>query len=181
MRIGTRVTIHRSIREVFDFVSAPENLPLWTAGVSAATRTRPRSIGVGATFETTHAPGGRPRTNCWEIIEHEPPRAVAYRRLDGRAFAQCRYTLERVDGRTGLGLEVYSGAGLSPAPSPPLERAAQRRLEANLHRLRDLLESGYGEEGMTTDDDAADLDAFARNPRTLISFPRIVQVWAYRR
>ncbi len=28
---------------------------------------------------------------------------------------------------------------------------------------------------------AAELDAFAQNPRTLVSFPRIFQVWAYRR
>ena len=146
MRIGTRVTIHRSIREVFDFVSAPENLPLWTAGVAAATRTRPGPIGVGATFETTHAPGGRPRTNCWEIIEHEPPRAFAYRHLDWGAFIQCRYTLEGVDGCTGLGLEVDGGAGLSGAPAP-LPRRSARRLEADLGRLRDVLERGFREEG----------------------------------
>ena len=147
MRIASRVEIQRSIQEVFAFVAAPEHLPLWAAGVAGAARTAPGPLGLGATFALRQA--GQARPACWEIIEHEPPRALAYRRLEGRAFAQCRYTLERVDGRTGLGLEVYSGAGLSPAPSPRLERAAHRRLAANLHRLRDLLESGYEEDKMT--------------------------------
>ena len=140
MRIVSRVEIQRSIQEVFAFVAAPEHLALWAAGVAGAARTAPGPLGLGATFALRYA--GQAQPACWEIIEHEPPRAVAYRRLEGRSFAQCRYTLERVEARTGLGLEIYSGAGLSPAPSPRLERAAQRRLAANLHRLRDLLESG---------------------------------------
>ena len=61
MRLECRVEVLRSIPEVFAFISSPENLPLWISGVSGAKRTYSGPMGLGATFETTHAPGGRTR------------------------------------------------------------------------------------------------------------------------
>ncbi len=153
MRLQSQVRIHRPIREVFEFVSSPEHLPLWATGVSGAQRTYPGPMGVGAAFELRQ--NGTTHKECWEVIEHEPPRTFAYRRLDGMSFTQCRYTLRNVDGCTALGLEVYAGAGAYGEPSPLLERSAWRRLDPDLGRLRDLLENEIGEPG-TTDRDAAD-------------------------
>ena len=152
MHIETRVTIDRPVREVFGLISCPENLPLWASGVSGAERTRPGPVGVGATFEVLRAGGAH--KDCWEVIEHEPPRAFAYRRLDGMSFTQCRYTLQNIDGCTGLGLEVYAGAGTSPEPSHLLEQWAQRQLGTDLGMLREVLEGGIGEEGMRVGDAA---------------------------
>ena len=144
MRLQSRVEIHRPIREVFELILAPEHLPLWASGVSEAQRTYPGPMGLGATFELLQ--DGQAHKECWEVIEHEPPRTFACRRLDWDSFAQCRYTLLNVDGCTGLGLEVYSGVGTSPEPSPLLRQSAQRQLDIDLGRLRELLESGIGEE-----------------------------------
>ena len=167
MHIETRVTIDRPVREVFEFISCPENLPLWASGVSGAERTRPGTMGVGATFEVLRQ--GRAHKDCWEVIEHEPPRAFAYCRLDWGAFLQCRYTLRCIDGRTGLGLEVYAGAGTTPEPSHLLEQEAERRLDADLGRLRDLLERG-SREARTMDGDAGNSTRSYRAQRP--AFPR---------
>ena len=153
MRLESWVRIHRPIGEVFEFVSSPEHLPLWASGVSGAERTFPGPIGLGATFELLQ--DGRTDKDCWEVIEHEPPRTFAYRRLDWSAFSQARYTLHCLDGCTGLGLEVYSGVESSPEPSPLRQQSAQRQLESDLGRLRELLESGVSEEEMR-DGSAAD-------------------------
>ena len=155
MRFQGRVTIDRSVREVFAFVSRPEHLHLWASGVSGAERTRPGPMGVGATFEVLGE--GKAHKECWEVIEHEPPRAFAYRRLDWGAFLQFRYALRGVDGCTDLGLEVYSGMGTSPDPSSVLEQEAERQLEADLGRLRAVLESGVDKDGMR-EGDVADSD-----------------------
>ena len=153
MHIEMRVTIDRPVREVFELISCPENLPLWASGVAMAERTRPGPVGVGATFEVLRQ--GRAHKDCWEVIEHEPPRAFAYRTLGWGAFLQCRYTVHNIDGCTGLGLEVYAGAGTSPEPSHLLEQWAQRQMETDLGRLREVLEGGIGE-ARTTDGVAAD-------------------------
>ncbi len=146
MRLASRVRIHRPIGEVFEFVSSPEHLPLWASGVSGAERTHPGPVGLGATFELLA--DSRTDKDCWEVIEHEPPRTFAYRRLDWSAFSQARYTLQSVDGCTELGLEVYRGSGISWEPPPLLKQSAQRQLKSDLGRLRALLESGVSEEGM---------------------------------
>ena len=153
MRLESRVRIHRPIGEVFEFVSSPEHLPLWASGVAGAERSHPGPIGLGATFELLQ--DGRTDKDCWEVIEHEPPRTFAYRRLDWSAFSQARYTLHCLDGWTGLGLEVYRCVGTSREPPPLLKQSAQRQLESDLGRLHDLLESGVSEEEMR-EGDAAD-------------------------
>ena len=109
-------------------------------------------MGPGATFELLQDTGAH--NECWEVIEHEPPRTFAYRRLDWGSFIQCRYTLQRLDGCTGLGLEVHAGVGTSSEPSPLLGQSAQRQLDIDLGRLRELLESGFGKE--VRDGDAGD-------------------------
>ncbi len=150
MRLHSRVAIRRPIREVFELISAPEHLPLWASGVAGAQRTCPGPVGVGATFELLGE--GTTHKECWEVIKHEPPRTFAYRRLDASSFTQCRYTLHNVDGCTALGLEVYAGAAVFPETSHPQQQSAQRQLEADLGRLREVLESGVGEEGMRDGD-----------------------------
>ncbi len=147
MRLESRVMIHRPIQEVFEFVSEPEQLPLWASGVSRAERTYRGPMGLGATFELLHE--GHAHQSCWEVIEHEPPRAVGWRRLDGRFFTQARYTLRSIGRDTGLSLEVYGGVGTSTQPRSLLEREMQQLLAANLSRLRDVLEIGISEETVT--------------------------------
>ncbi len=151
MRFQGRVTIDRSVREVFEFVSLPEHLHLWASGVAGAERTCPGPVGVGATFELLGE--GKAHRECWEVIEHEPPRAFAYRGLDCGAFTQCRYTLQNIDGCTGLGLEMYSGMGTSSVSGRLLQQEAERQLAAQLGRLREVLENGLSQEGMTDGDD----------------------------
>ncbi len=146
MRLQSRVKIRRPIQEVFGVVSSPEHLPLWTSGVVGAKRTHPGQMGLGSTFELLHE--GKAHKECWEVIEHEPPRAFAYRRLDWCSFSQVRYTLRNVDGCTALTLEVYSGVGTSPEPSHLLRQEAERQLNADLGRLREMVESRLVEEGM---------------------------------
>ena len=149
MHIVMRVRIHRPIREVFEFVSAPEHLPLWVSGVSRAERTYPGPMGLGATFEVMH--DGKAHKECWEVIEYEPPRVVAYRRLDGRSFPQTRYTLERIDGTTSLELEVQGGLGMSLERSPLLQQESERQLEADLGRLREVLEGNSDQDRVGTE------------------------------
>ncbi len=152
MKQGSQVTIRRPIGEVFGFVSGPENLRRWRGGVAGATQACRGPMGLGAMVEVLR--DGTTDAECWEVIEYEPPRALAVRLLDGSDFLQCRYTLQNVEGCTRLTLEVYSGAGISPEPSPLLQQAAERRLEADLARLREVLENRVGEAGMR-DGDAA--------------------------
>ena len=147
MRLESRVMIRRPIQEVFEFVSEPKHLSLWASGVSRAEHTYPGLMGLGATFEVMH--DGTAHKDCWEVIEHEPPRAVGWRRLDEGSFAQARYTLRSIGGDTALNLEVYDGVGTSTKPRSLLERELQQLLAANLSRLRDVLEIGISEETVT--------------------------------
>jgi hypothetical protein len=90
-------------------------------------------MGLGTRLEATRAPGGRRPEDCWEVIEYEPPRAIALRLLGDGPPTQARLTLESASGATRLRLEVYletnTPSGASPQPG------------ADLEALRELLES----------------------------------------
>ncbi len=122
---------------------------MWMPGIESVGQPSGGTMGLGATLEAMHAPGRRAHKDCWEVIEHEPPRAVGWRRLDGRSFTQARYTLRSIGGDTALNLEVYGGVGTSTKPRSLLEREMQQLLAANLSRLRDVLEIGISEETVT--------------------------------
>ena len=141
MRVVSSVEIRRPIAEVFGFVSEPEHLPEWASGVASAGRISGSLMGLGARFKEVVSSGWH-RATVWEITEYEPPRAVAYRALDGAFPAAARYVLDQVGGATRLTVEAEVELRAFFAPSPALERSIGWQLETDLGTLRRLLEGG---------------------------------------
>ena len=141
MRLSHAVLIRRPIQEVFEFVSEPGNLRLWTGGVSRVDRISAGPVEVGTRFATLDGvTGWRPRTH-WEVVAWEPPGCVAYRALEGSDRTEVWYRLERCEGGTRLLVQAdVEAEGLFAPPAPLLEGVARRQLETDLACLRALLE-----------------------------------------
>jgi uncharacterized protein YndB with AHSA1/START domain len=142
MRVHASILIQRPIAAVFAYLSRPDRLPSWVAGVAAADGPTPDRQGVGATLVVERtAPVGLARLT-WEVTAYEPPRTLALRGLDDGAGVEVCWTLEGVpSGATRVWVEadVQAVGFFRPEPGR-LDELGARELQDNLEVLRRRLE-----------------------------------------
>lgn len=103
----------------------------------------PTRVGSRA-VETRRVPGG-PRRFTYEITEHDPPRHVAWRIIEGPVRPRGSIVVEPVgDGsasRTTIELD-FEGHGIGKLIAPLARAGARRQLEKDYARLKAQLEAG---------------------------------------
>ncbi len=143
MRVEHTVTLSCPIAEAFAFLALPSNLPAWVDGVLRARQISAGAPGLGATMETLEreAPHrvGRGR-RVWEVIEYEPPHALACRTIGESRSVEMRYTLEAVPSGTRLTVAAdMMVEGLFKPSASQSATATRRALAAALETLVALL------------------------------------------
>lgn len=142
IRVEKGVTIGRSPDEVFAFVSDQTNGPRWQRGLTEVRRTTDGPIGIGTrhTFERTLM--GRRMDGSNEYTRYEPDKLVAFA-WSGPMPGQASYVVEpagTAGTRLVARLEMQAQGPLRLA-EPLLAAGLGRDVEANLDRLKNLLES----------------------------------------
>ncbi len=99
-------------------------------------------MGVGATMRLVTRIAGRQRKLTMEVTEYEPNRKYSTKSTSGPFPVQGSYTFESVNGGTRLTFvgEAQLG-GFLKLIEPLVRRRQQKRYEAGLANLRDLLEA----------------------------------------
>jgi uncharacterized protein YndB with AHSA1/START domain len=128
---------------VFAWLTEPELMLRWVGGLRDFRPLDPEP-GPGARAQQVVELGGRRMDVRSEITRYEPGEAVEAR-LDGKGFeVETAYSLDATDGTTtcvratvhtrlhGLGGRLLGGV---------VERGAQRKLEGDLARLKELVEA----------------------------------------
>jgi hypothetical protein len=112
--------IYRPIKQVFEFVSTPENDFQWQYGTLAAARLPDGTDRLGSFFRTIGHLLGHRLQGVFEVTEYEPNSKYAFRSISGPMHLQTCYTfnIERL-----------------------MERKMKKQLKENLALLKDLLES----------------------------------------
>jgi len=104
----------------------------------------PTRVGTRA-VDTRRVPGGR-RKITYEITEHDPPRRVAFRGLDGPIRPEGVVTLEPLDdgrrSRVTLELDLVGHGLMGKLLAPLARRDARKRVPEDQARLKERLESG---------------------------------------
>ena len=103
----------------------------------------PTRVGSRAT-DTRRVPGG-PRDFTYEITEHDPPRKVSFRVIDGpvRPFGTITVSPVGDGSRSRVTLQIdFEGHGLGKLLAPLARRDARKRVPENQARLKERLESG---------------------------------------
>src|SRR5574341_479280 len=75
--------IYRPIREIFDFISTPENDFQWQYGTLASAWTSESAKRVGASFRSIGHFLGRRTESTYEITDYEPIRKYGFKSLSG--------------------------------------------------------------------------------------------------
>jgi hypothetical protein len=134
--------IYRPVKQVFDFVSAPENDFQWQYGTLAAARLPDGASRRGSFFRTIGHLMGQRMQSVFEVTEYEPNRKYAFRSISGPLHLQTCYNFDVSSGSTKISITTQANAtSLFKMNERLLERKMKKQLKENLILLKDLLEA----------------------------------------
>lgn len=142
INLNVSTMIYRPVKQVFDFVSAPENDFQWQYGTLAAARLPDGVDRIGSFFRTIGHLLGQRMQGVFEVTEYEPNRKYAFRSISGPLHLQTCYTFEIASGSTKISITTQAyAANLFEMNERLLERKMKKQLKENLTLLKDLLEA----------------------------------------
>jgi uncharacterized membrane protein len=138
------IDINRSPADVFAYLDQLDRHGEWQTSIEEVTTVSDGPTGVGTrATEKRKVPGGV-REMTYEITEHDPPRRVAFRGLDGPVRPLGTVVIEPLEGgsrsRVRLEFEVQ-GHGFGKLIAPLVRLDAKRHITADQRRLKERLES----------------------------------------
>lgn len=144
MRLFASCEIDRSADEVFAFVSDASNNPRWQKGQQSCEWISSPPIRLGSTYEQRARFLGRTVTNRFEVIEHEPGRAITIESTEGSFPIRVRRSVEPLGASRSRVMAEIDGepGGFFRLFGPILRRVAQRSVNADYARLKGLLDEG---------------------------------------
>jgi uncharacterized protein YndB with AHSA1/START domain len=136
-------TIDLPVREVFDFMSIPENNSQWQYGTLATARLSEGVSSLGTFFRSIGHAIGQRILSTFEVTEYEPNRKYAFKSLSGPFRLQTSYTFEMMDTScTKIDLSIQAEVvDFAQMDENVLEKQMRKQLEENLAMLKKLLEA----------------------------------------
>jgi len=141
ININLNATIYRPIRQVFDFVSTPENDFQWQYGTLASSRISGDVNAIGTFFRSVGHLMGERVQGTYEVTDFEPNRKYGFKSLSGPLHSQTCYTFEIANGSTQVNVSTQANVGKSSQMDERiLEKKMKKQLKENLKMLKELLE-----------------------------------------
>lgn len=142
INLSVSTKIYRPIKQVFDFVSKPENDFQWQYGTLASTRL-PTNLGtIGSFFQSIGHLMGRRIQGTYEVIEYEPHAKYGFKSRSGPLNSQTSYTFEIEDGGTKVNVSTQANLiNFFQMDERIVEKTMKKQIKENLTMLKDLLET----------------------------------------
>ena len=149
IRITSSTLIELPVKQVFDFVSAPENDFQWQEGTLATARLSKGSDAMRTFFRSIGHFMGRRNLSTFEITEFEPDNKYGFKSLSGPVHSRTSYTLEKDSGRTKLHISIQASApNFFHVTEKLLWKTMKKQLEENVARLKTILEENSSASGI---------------------------------
>lgn len=142
IQIKSTALIYRPIRQVFEFISTPENDFQWQYGTLASTRISEGVTKVGTFFRTVGHLMGHRVQSTYEVTEYELNRKYGFKSLSGPLNSFTSYTFRMAKNCTQIDLSLQANAAnLFEFTENIFEKKMKRQLKENLAMLKTILES----------------------------------------
>lgn len=141
-RFEQEIEIACAPAEVFAYLAELRHLPEWQGSVQEIEPEDDGPLREGARFTEVRRVAGRRIESTLEVETLAPDRELTLRVVSGPVRATIRHVLEPAG--EGTRLQVVgelAGGGLRGLAGPLLERAARREGQADLRRLKQVLEA----------------------------------------
>jgi uncharacterized membrane protein len=141
INLNTNTIIYRPVRQVFDFVSTPENDFQWQYGTLASSRLSGDANAIGTFFRSIGHLMGERVQGTYEVTEYEPNQRYGFKSLSGPLHSRTSYTFEIANGSTQVNISTQANVGKSSKIDERiLEKKMKKQLKENLKMLKELLE-----------------------------------------
>lgn len=143
IQINTNTIIYRPIKQVFDFVSTPENDFQWQYGTLDSNRVSKKSGTIGSFFRSIGHLMGRRNLSTFEVTEYEPGKRYGFKSLSGPLNSHTIYTFEMSKGSTKVSISTQMQVHtVDPLifNEVALEKKMRKQIKENLKLLKQLLE-----------------------------------------
>jgi uncharacterized membrane protein len=136
--------IYRPIRQVFNFMSTPENDFQWQYGVLASTRLSEGITNIGTLFRSISHLMGQRIESTFEVTEFEPNKKYGFKSLSGPLHSQTSYAFEIADDSTKITISTQANMiNFFQVGEGILEKKMKKQLKADLAMLKKLLEAKH--------------------------------------
>jgi len=133
--------INRPVRQVFDFVSTPENDFQWQYGTLATARISEGISDIGTSFRSIGHLMGHRVQSTFAVTEYKPDRKYGFKSLSGPWQSQTTYTFEMDKDSTRIDISTQvTMINFFQVNQGVLEKNLKKQLEENMTTLREILE-----------------------------------------
>jgi len=137
------VLIDRPVPDVFSFLSNPLNLPKWQSMIARIEQVTPGAVNVGSKYKVSAEMMGRKIDGQMEITTFEPPARFGFTNHAGPMQVTVTVMLKPVGTGAKISLNAQGNpGGLFKIAEGVLAGQVKSQMEANLARLKTLLEAG---------------------------------------
>ena len=141
LELGT--LIDRPIKDVFTFVSNPNNMSKWNSAVVSIQQVTTGAVGVGTKFKTVGEAMGRRLEGEMQVQTFEPDSKCGFQLQAGPMQMNLTMSFKTVGTGTKLNLNVQGNpAGVFKLAEGLMTGQVKSLMEGNLTKLKSVLESG---------------------------------------
>jgi uncharacterized protein YndB with AHSA1/START domain len=134
--------IYRPVKQVFDFVSTPENDFQWQYGTLETTRLSEGVSNIGTFFRSIGHLMGQRVLSTFEVTDYEPNKRYGFKSLSGPLHQLTSYTFEIANGSTKVNISTQANVvNFFSVDEAILGKKMKKELRENLAMLKDLLEA----------------------------------------
>jgi len=141
INLSISTMVYRPIRQVFEYVSTPENDFQWQYGTLATTRLSEGASALGSFFRSIANLMGHRVVSTYEVTEYEPDKKYGFTSRSGPLQSQTSYVFEMANGSTKITVSIQANVvNFFQKNDGALSKAMKTQIRENLAMLKDLLE-----------------------------------------
>ena len=146
IRFEINTHIYRPLKQVFHFVTTPENDFQWQYDTLTCARLTEGEMGLGTLFRAVGHFMGQRVESVFEVTGFELNKIYGYKSLSGPTVSDTLYTFEIAGGKTEIGMSVHVHPGDLLASSVHMaEKKLKKQYRENMALLKELLEASQVE------------------------------------
>ena len=139
--INLSTMIYKPIKQVFEYITTPENDFQWQYGTLATNKVAGVAGAPGIFFRTIGHLMGCRVMSTYEVTEYETDRKYGFKSLSGPLHTQTSYTFEIANGSTRVNLSMQAHVvNFFQMTEGTLQKRMKKQLKDNLAMLKELLE-----------------------------------------
>jgi carbon monoxide dehydrogenase subunit G len=135
--------IDKPVKDVFAFVTNPNNMAKWNSAVISMEQITPGAVGMGTKFKNIGEMMGRRIEGEMQVVAFEPDSKYGFQMNAGPMQVSVTLTFKTVGTGTKLGLNAQGNpAGVFKLAEGVMQGRVKSMMEENLAHLKSVLEKG---------------------------------------